>query len=165
MLNGFICDTCGFTSAEEVGTGNTYYCPKCGNQMRRAIPGGMFGRSDPNSAGSVILADIFYIIFVGGLSFGIMNYISYWTDDLLDIILLILWIILFVYSLIFFHKKISGSVSNKAIRKNPNRNNTMATRTINSNTNVNTPLYCSNCGQKLQKNQKFCSNCGNPIEK
>ena len=101
MLDGFICDTCGFTSSEEVGTGNTYYCPKCGNQMRRATHGGMFGGGDPNSSSSVLAWDIMYIIIVGGLSFGIMNYITYWTPDLMDIILFILWIVLFVYSLLF----------------------------------------------------------------
>lgn len=163
MLDGFICDTCGFTSSEEVGVGNTYYCPKCGNQMRRATHGGMFGGGDPNTGGAVILADIFYIILVGGLSFGIMNYISYWTPDLLDIVLFILWIILFVCSLVFFHKKLSGSLSHKAIKKNDNKN-PMGTRTIVSNNNDNNSFYCTNCGQKLQKDAKFCSNCGNKLK-
>ena len=121
MLDGFICNTCGFTSSEEVGTGNTYYCPKCGNKMRRAQEGGLFGGGDANTSKSVFAWDLMYLIFVGGLSFGIMNYISYWTSDLLDMILFIIWIVLFVYSLIFFHKKISSSVSNKAIRNNPNK--------------------------------------------
>ena len=163
MLDGFICDTCGFTSSEEVGTGNTYYCPKCGNQMRRATHGGMFGGGDPNTSSSVLAWDILYIILVGGLSFGIMNYISYWTPDLLDIILFILWIVLFVYSLIIFHRKISGSVSNKAIRNNPNKNNSLQANAIPNR--VNTSSYCTICGQKLQKNSKFCPNCGNPVEK
>lgn len=163
MLDGFICDTCGFTSSEEVGTGNTYYCPKCGNQMRRATHGGMFGGGDPNSSSSVLAWDIMYIIIVGGLSFGIMNYITYWTPDLMDIILFILWIVLFVYSFIFFHRKISGSVSNKAI-KNQN-NNPIKTRTIVSSNNTDNSFYCTNCGQKLQKDINFCSNCGARFEK
>lgn len=117
MHDGFICDTCGFTSSEEVGTGNTYYCPKCGNQMRRSQHGGMFGGGDANTSSSVLAWDIMYFIIVGGLSFGIMNYISYWTPDVLDLILFILWIILFVVSFIWFHKSISGSVSNKAVKK------------------------------------------------
>lgn len=25
-------------------------------------------------------------------------------------------------------------------------------------------MYCSNCGNKLEINQKFCDNCGNKIE-
>lgn len=117
MLDGFICDTCGFTSSEEVGTGNTYYCPKCGNQMRRATHTGVFGGGDDNASSNVLVLDILYIVFVGGLSFGIMNYISYWTDDLLDLILFVLWIVLFVVSLILFHKMLSGSVKNKAVKK------------------------------------------------
>lgn len=164
MLDGFICDTCGFTSSEEVGTGNNYYCPKCGNQMRRATHGGMFGGGDPNTSRSIILWDLMYLIFVGGLSFGIMNYISYWTPDLLDIILFILWIVLFVFSLIFFHNKISGSVSNKAIKKKQD-DNPMGTRTIVSNNYVDKSFYCTNCGQKLQKDANFCSNCGTTVKK
>ena len=164
MFDGFICDTCGFTSSEEVGTGNTYYCPKCGNKMRRATHGGMFGGGDPNTSSSVLLWDILYLIFVGGLSFGIMNYISYWTPDLLDIILFLLWIVLFVCSLIFFHKKISSSVSNKAIKSN--KNNIIQKNTISqSNNNFDGPNFCTNCGQKLQKNTKFCPNCGTTVEK
>ena len=116
MHDGFICDTCGFTSSEEVGTGNTYYCPQCGKQMRRATHSGVFG-GDANTSSSVLALDILYIVFVGGLSFGIMNYISYWTNDLLDLILFVLWIVLFVVSLVAFHKLLSGSVSNKAVKK------------------------------------------------
>ena len=156
MLDGFICDTCGFTSSEEVGSGNTYYCPKCGNKMRRATHGGMFGGGDANASSSVIAWDLMYIIFVGGISFGIMNYISYWTDSSLDIILFILWIVLFVISFIFFHKTIFNSVSNKAIKNNPN-NDSKRIRTTNSNNNS---LYCTNCGEKLQNDTNFCSNCG-----
>lgn len=118
MLDGFICDTCGFTSSEEVGTGNTYYCPKCGNKMRRSRQGDMFGNGgDANTSKSVIAWDIMYILFVGGLSFGVINYISYYTDDALDLILFILWIVVFIVSLIMFHRFLSRSVSNKAIRK------------------------------------------------
>ena len=117
MHDGFICDTCGFTSSEEVGTGNTYYCPKCGNKMRRATQTGLFGGGDANTSSSVLVLDILYIVFVGGLSFGIMNYISYWTNDLLDLILFVLWIVLFVVSLVLFHKLLSGSVNDKAVKK------------------------------------------------
>lgn len=118
MLDGFICDTCGFTSSEEVETGNTYYCPECGNKMRRSRQGDMLGNGgDANTSKSVLAYDIIYIIFVGGLSFGIMNYITYYTNDALDLILFILWLVLFIASLILFHKKLSASVSNKAIKK------------------------------------------------
>ena len=117
MLDGFICDTCGFTSREEVGTGNTYVCPKCGNQMRRATHGGMFGGGDANPDNGVYLLDLLYLIFVGGLSFGVMNYISYWTSDLLDWILFVLWIVVFLASLVYLHRAVSGPVSNKAIKK------------------------------------------------
>lgn len=164
MLDGFICDSCGFTSSEEVETGNTYYCPKCGNKMRRATHSGMFGGGDANASSSVLAWDIMYFIIVGSLSFGIMNYISYWTNDLLDLILFVLWIVLFVASFIFFHKTISSSVSNKAIKNNPNFHNSEIIRTTYSN-NINKSLYCSNCGQKLQNDAKFCSNCGTHIER
>lgn len=117
MHDGFICDTCGFTSSEEVGTGNTYYCPECGNKMRRSQQGGMFGGGDANTSKSVFTWDIMYFIFVGGLSFGVMNYISYWTPDALDLILFILWIIVFVASFVWFHRSLSKSVSNKAVKK------------------------------------------------
>lgn len=117
MSDGFICDNCGFVSSEEVGTGNTYYCPKCGNKMRRASHPGMFGGGDANTSSSIIAWDLVYLILVGGLSFGIMNYITYWTPDMLDIILFILWLILFIASFVAFHRQISRSVSNKAIRK------------------------------------------------
>lgn len=161
MLDGFICDTCGFTSSEEVGTGNTYYCPKCGNKMRRATHSGMLGGGDANTSSSVIAWDLMYIIFVGGLSFGVMNYISYWTSDLVDLILLVLWGVLFVVSLIYFHKKISNSVSNKAIKTNTNKNGTMQKNTL----SPNNTSYCTNCGNKLAENTKFCPNCGNQVEK
>ena len=117
MLDGFICDNCGFTSSEEIGTGNTYYCPECGNKMRRSTHASILGGGDANTTSSVIAWDLMFIIFFGGLSFGIMNYISYYTNDLIDIILLILWIILFILSVILFHKSVSESVSNKAIKK------------------------------------------------
>lgn len=117
MHDGFICDTCGFTSLEEVGTGNTYYCPKCGNKMRRAQQSGMYGGGDANPSGGIFILDVLYIVFVGGLSFGIMNYISYWTSDIVDIILFILWGILFVTSLVYFHKAISKSNKDNAIKK------------------------------------------------
>lgn len=116
MLDGFICDTCGFTSSEEVGTGNTYYCPECGNKMRRSSQSGMFSSGDANTSKSVLAWDIMYFIFIGGVSFGIMNYISYYTNDALDLILFILWIILFIVSLILFHRFLSNSVSNKAVK-------------------------------------------------
>ena len=164
MLDGFICDTCGFASSEEVGTGNTYYCPKCGNKMHRARHGGMFGGGDANTSSSVFAWDLMYLIFVGGLSFGIMNYISYWTNDLLDLILFVLWLVLFIASLIFFHKTISASVSNKAIKNNPNMTNIIEENTEYQNNDVNTS-YCTNCGQKLHKDTNFCSNCGAPVEK
>ena len=117
MHDGFICDTCGFASSEEVGTGNTYYCPKCGTKMRPAQQSGLYGGGDANPSAGVFAADILYITFVGGLSFGVMNYISYWTNDLLDLILFVLWIIVFVFSLVKFHRYLSGSVSNKAVKK------------------------------------------------
>jgi len=145
MRDGFICDTCGFTSSEEIGTGNTYYCPKCGNKMRRATHGGMFGGGDANTSSSIIAWDLAYLVLVGSLSFGVINYISYWTSDLLDIILFVLWIILFIISFIFFHRTISRGVSDKAVKNN------------------NTGVYCSQCGEKLTGNQNFCSNCGNRI--
>lgn len=163
MLDGFICDTCGFTSSEEVGTGNTYYCPKCGNKMRRATHPGMFGGGDANTSTSVISWDILYIVFVGGLSFGIMNYISYWTNDFLDLLLFVLWIIFFVLSFILFHKTISNSVSNKAIKNNQNKIKTVP-NTVNPNNNDDISVYCTNCGQKLHKGTKFCSNCGIEVE-
>jgi len=118
MHDGFVCDTCGYTSSEEVGTGNTYYCPKCGTKMHPSRSGDMFGNGgDANANKTIILWDLLYLIFVGGLSFGIVNYISYWTDDLLDIILLILWLVLFIVSFVYFHKIISGPMTDKAIRK------------------------------------------------
>jgi len=116
MHDGFICDACGFTSIEEVGTGK-YTCPKCGSQMRRAKQNGMFGGGDANPSAGAFALDILYIVFVGGLSFGVMNYISYWTDDFRDIVLLVLWFVLFVVSLVYFHKFISGPDKDKAIRK------------------------------------------------
>ena len=132
--------------------------------MRRATHGGMFGGGDANTNSSVLAWDLMYIIFVGGLTFGIMNYISYWTDSSLSIILFILWIVLFVISFIFFHKTIFNSVSNKAIKNNPN-NYSKRIRTTNSNNNVNDSLYCTNCGQKLQNNTNFCSNCGTRVKR
>ena len=164
MLDGFICDTCGFTSSEEVGTGNTYYCPKCGNKMRRASHGGMFGGGDANTSSSVLAWDLMYLIFIGGLSFGVINYIGYWTNDFVDWMLIIIWVLLFLVSFRAFHRWISGSVSNKAIKKNQN-SNPMRTRTIVSNNNVNKSFYCTNCGQKLQKDVKFCPNCGTGVER
>lgn len=117
MYDGFICDTCGFTSLEEVGTGNTYYCPKCGNKMRRASRSSMYGGGDANPAGGVFVLDFLYLIFVGGVSFCIMNYITYWTSDLIDGILFILWLILFIVSLVYFHKAISNPDKDNAIKK------------------------------------------------
>lgn len=116
MLDGFVCDNCGFASSEE--TGHTYYCPKCGNQMRHSRPGDMFGNnSDINTTKGVLAWDIMYLVFVGGLSFGVINYISYYSDDTLDIILLALWLVLFIVSLILFHRFLKNSVCNKAIKK------------------------------------------------
>ena len=118
MLDGFICDTCGFASSEEVGTGNTYYCPECGNKMRRSSQGDILGNGgDANTSKSVLAWDILYFILVGGLSFGIINYITYYTNDAFDLILFILWFVLFFASLIVFHRTLSKSVSNKAVKK------------------------------------------------
>ena len=115
MHAGFICDACGFTSIEEVGAGK-YYCPKCGSQMRRAQQGGLYGGGDANPSAGAFALDITYFIVVGGLSFGVMNYVSYWTDDFMDIVLLILWFVLFVVSLVLFHKVVSGPDKDRAIR-------------------------------------------------
>ena len=115
MHDGFICDDCGFTSSEEIG--NIYYCPKCGNKMRKATAPGMFGGGDSTPNAGIFAFDILYITFVGGLSFGVMNYISYWTDDFLDIVLLVIWLVVFIASLVYFHKAISRPVTDQAIRK------------------------------------------------
>lgn len=161
MLDGFICDTCGFTSSEEIGAGNAYYCPKYGNKMRRACHSGMFGGGDANTSSSVLAWDIVYFILVGGLSFGVMNYISYWTDDFVDLLLFFIWLVLFIASFVFFHKKISGSVSNKAIKS---RQNTKHVNSRIQNYNSNASQFCTNCGNKLEKDVEFCSNCGEKIE-
>lgn len=115
MHDGFICDDCGFTSSEEIG--NVYHCPKCGAKMRRATQQGMFGGGDANPKSGVMAWDIMYIIFVGGLSFGVMNYISYWTGDFVDALLFIVWLVLFIVSLVYFHRSLSRRVSDKAVRK------------------------------------------------
>ena len=117
MEDGFICDNCGFTSIEETGTGNTYYCPKCGNKMRIATQPGIVGGGDANPVSGVIALDILYLIFVGGFSFGVMNYIGYYTPDFVDIVLLIVWFVLFIISLVKFHKWISDGNRGKAVKK------------------------------------------------
>ena len=116
MLSGFFCDNCGFASSEEIG--HTYYCPKCGNKMKPSKQGDMLGNGgDPETNKTVMAWDLMYLIFVGGLTFGIMNYITYWTNDVMDWILFIIWALLFIFSFVRFHKWASGSVSNKAIKK------------------------------------------------
>ena len=112
MYDGFICDACGFTSEEEVG--QIYYCPKCGNQMRRAKTSGLYGGGDADPTSGRILFDILYIVFVGGLSFCIMNYLTYWTSDIMDWVLMIIWFILFVASWIWIRNKIKEGVRDKA---------------------------------------------------
>ena len=116
MLGAFFCDNCGFASSEEIG--GTYYCPKCGNKMKPSRNGDMLGNGgDPDTNKTVMAWDILYIIFVGGLSFGVMNYISYWTSDFVDLMLFIIWALLFIVSFVKFHKWASGSVSHKAVKK------------------------------------------------
>ena len=116
MLGAFFCDNCGFASSEEIG--GTYYCPKCGNKMKPSRNGDMLGNGgDPDTNKTVMAWDILYIIFVGGLSFGVMNYISYWTNDFVDLMLFIIWLLLFLVSFRAFHRRISGSVSHKAVKK------------------------------------------------
>lgn len=117
MDDGFICDTCGFTSSEEVGTGNTYYCPMCGHKMRRASHSGVLGGGDANAQSGVLLYDLCFLVFVGGLSFGVVNYITYWTSDVLDTILFFVWLILFVLCFVGFHRKVKGSVSGRAVKR------------------------------------------------
>lgn len=117
MDDGFICDTCGFVSSEKVGVGNTYYCPKCGNKMRRATQPGMFGGGDANAQSGVLLYDLCFLVFVGGLSFGVVNYITYWTSDVLDTILFFVWLILFVLCFVCFHRKVKGGVSGRAVKR------------------------------------------------
>ena len=112
MYDGFICDDCGFTSEEEVG--QVYYCPKCGKKMRRAKSGGMYGGGDANPTSGRFAFDILYVVFVGGLSFCIMNYVTYWTSDVLDWVLMVVWFVLFVASWILIRNQIKDGVRGKA---------------------------------------------------
>lgn len=143
----YICDDCGFSSEEEPGV---YICPKCNNKMRIAQAKGTFGGGDNTRTDGKFLLYILFFIFVGAICVGLLN---------------IFGVILFIILFYFFRKALNNSMRNKAIKVDTNKNNVIKTNTQITYNDSNKVLYCGNCGQKLQENQKFCSNCGNPIEK
>lgn len=116
MYDSFVCGVCGFTSEEEIG--QIYYCPKCGNQMQISRSPDYLGNGgDPNPSRSILAFDLMYLIFVGGLSFGIMNYMTYWTPTVVDFLLFVIWLLLFILSWVLVHKYLTNKFRGKAKRR------------------------------------------------
>ena len=107
MDRWFICDVCGHTTKEK--TGQVYYCTECGNQMRITRDPDYLGQGgDPNPDRSVLAWDLMYLVFFGGLSFGVMNYLTYWTPDVMDWLLFFVWLVIFVLVWVLFHRFVKG---------------------------------------------------------
>lgn len=137
----YICDDCGFSSEEERGV---YICPKCRNKMRIAQPRGTFGGGDLTQTDGKLTVYIIFTVIALPILFGLLN---------------IFGVIIFIVLFYLLRKLFNSGIRNQAIRVEQNDN----TITY-SNISLSSHQFCTNCGHKVQENQKFCSNCGLKIE-